>query len=281
MATRECSSRRLRNIVSPSRARPMTPVCTWHWPTRFTTCTNSASRSMNCKSPTNSLPIMVPSTHSWRWPMPSLAIASRACSVLGEQDAAMERFERALTAPDSDRTSVRLAVARLMMKKSETDDARRQIALALMESAKGRTPPPNGNQLLQAADLFLAMHEYQLAETYFQRALAAGGSETSVRLGLANTYLALGDSPRAEGQLNSISQNLTDSEPSYQYLLTRANVFRQQHQNARALTAFAQAAESAGEDPTAERELLRAGGDEGLRINRNVSLLGDFSVAPI
>ena len=204
-----------------------------------------------------------------------------ALSVLGEQDAAMERFERALTAPDSDRTSVRLAVARLMMKKSETDDARRQIALALMESAKGRTPPPNGNQLLQAADLFLAMHEYQLAETYFQRALAAGGSETSVRLGLANTYLALGDSPRAEGQLNSISQNLTDSEPSYQYLLTRANVFRQQHQNARALTAFAQAAESAGEDPTAERELLRAGGDEGIRINHTVSLHSDFSVAPI
>src|SRR5258708_6528157 len=131
-----------------------------------------------------------------------------ALSLLGEQDAPMERFERALTPPDSDRTSVRLAVARLMMKKSETDDARRQIALALMESAKGRTPPPNGNQLLQAADLFLAMHEYQLAETYFQRALAAGANETRVPLGLANTYLALGDTPRAEGQLNSISQNL-------------------------------------------------------------------------
>ncbi|MFY9559340.1 MAG: tetratricopeptide repeat protein [Terriglobales bacterium] len=204
-----------------------------------------------------------------------------ALSLLGEQDAALERFERALTAPESDRISVRLAVARLMMKKDETDDARRQIALALMESAKGRTPPATGNQLMQAADLFLGMHEYQLAETYFQRALAAGASETSVRLGLANTYLALGDTPRAEGQINSISRNLTDSEPSYQYLLTRANVFRQQHQNARALTAFAQAAESAGEDPTAERELLRAGGDEGIRINHTVSLHSDFSVAPI
>jgi len=46
-----------------------------------------------------------------------------------------------------------------------------------------------------------------------------------------------------------------------------------------ALTAFAQR-QSAGEDPT-RREMLRTGGDEGLRINRNVSLLGDFSVAPI
>src|SRR5262249_18369933 len=160
-------------------------------------------------------------------------------------------------------------------------DARRQITLALMEVASGRTVAPTGGQLLQAGDLFLAMHEYELAETYFQRALAAGASETGVRLGLANTYLALGDTPRAEGQLTVITRNLTDSEPSYQYLLTRANVYRQQHQNARALTAFAQAAQFAGEDPTAEREMLRASGDEGIRINRNISLLGDFSVLPI
>ena len=204
-----------------------------------------------------------------------------ALSLLGDGDAAMQRFERALTAPASDRISVRLAVAQLMMNKGDSDGARRQIGLALMEAASGRTTPPTGNQLLQAADLFLGMHEYQLAETYFLRALSAGASETSVRLGLANTYLALGDTPRADAQLTSISHNLTDSEPSYQYLLTKANVFRQQHQNARALTAFAQAAESAGEDPSAERELLRAGGDEGIRINRSVSLLSDFSVAPI
>jgi tetratricopeptide (TPR) repeat protein len=168
-----------------------------------------------------------------------------------------------------------------MMNKGEADGARRQIGLALMEAASGRTAPPTGNQLLQAADLFLAMHEYQLAETYFQRALAVGAPETSVRLGLTNTYLGLGDTPRAEAQLNLVSRNSTDSETSYQYLLAEANVFRQQHQNARALTAFAQAAESAGEDTTAERELLRAGGDEGIRINRKVSLLSDFSVAPI
>lgn len=204
-----------------------------------------------------------------------------ALNLLGEQDAAMERFERALTAPDSDRIGVRLAIGRLMMDKGETDDAHRQVALALMEAASGRTSPPTGNQLLQTADLFLAMHEYQLAETYFQRALAAGASETSVRVGLANTYLALGDTPRAEGQLSAISRSQTDSEPSYQYLLARAAAYRQQHQNAQALTAFAQAAQAAGEDQTAEREMLRAGGDEGIRINHTVSLLSDFSVAPV
>ena len=204
-----------------------------------------------------------------------------ALNLLGDRDAAMERFERALTAPESDRINVRLAVARLMMNNGDPDGARRQIGLALMEAASGRTPPPTGNQLLQAADLFLGMHEYQLAETYFQRSLAAGAAETSVRLGLANAYLALGDTPRAEAQLNSISRNLADSEPNYQYLLTKANVFRQLHQNTQALTAFAQAAESAGEDPTAQQELLHAGGDEGIRVNRTLSLLSDFSVAPI
>jgi tetratricopeptide (TPR) repeat protein len=204
-----------------------------------------------------------------------------ALSLLGEQEAAMERFERTLTAPDSDRISARLAVARLMLSKGETDDAHRQIALALMEAASGRTAAPTGSQLMQAGDLFLAMHDYQLAETYFQRALAAGASETSVRLGLANTYLALGDTPRAEGQLSAISRDPNDSDLSYQYLLARANVYRQQHQSARALTAFAQATQSAGEDTTAEREMLRAGGDEGIRINHMLSLHSDFSVAPI
>jgi len=205
-----------------------------------------------------------------------------ALNILGERDAAMERFERALTAPDSDRISVRLAIARLMMNSGETDDARRQVTLALMEAASGRTSPPTGTQLTQMADVFLALHEYELAETYFQRALAAGAPETNVRIGLANTYLALGDTPRAEGQLTAVSRNLSDSdEANYQYLMTKANLYRQQHQNVRALTAFAQAAESAGEDPTAEREMLRAGGDEGIRINKTVSLLSDFSVAPI
>src|SRR5258705_1221269 len=113
----------------------------------------------------------------------------------------MTRFERALTADDSDRIGVRLAIAGLMVNKGESEDAKRQVTLALMEVASGHSSPPTGSQLLEAANLFLGMHEYELAETYYQRALAAGASETSVRLGLANTYLALGDTPRAEGQL--------------------------------------------------------------------------------
>ncbi len=206
---------------------------------------------------------------------------AEALSLVGETDKATQRMERALMAPESDRVAVRLAAARLMMNKGEADESRHQIALALMESASGRTLPPTGNQLMQAADLFLDLHDYELAERYYQRALAAGAPEATVRLGLANTYLALGDTPRADGQLASISRGLVDSDPSYQYLLAKATLLRQQHRSAQALTAFAQAASAAGQDLTAEQEMLRTAGDEGLRINRALSFRSDFSMAPI
>ena len=204
----------------------------------------------------------------------------QALSLLGDQKAAMERFEKALTSPNSDRVSVRLAIAQLMASQDHSDDARRQIALALMEARTGETLPATGEQLMEAADVFLGMHDYQLAQSYFQRALAAGAPDAAVRIGMANTYLALGDTTRAQGQLSVISSS-ADSEPSYQYLLTKANVLRQEHQNTQALTAFAQAANAAGEDQTAAQDLLQAGANEGLRLNRRVSFLSDFSVAPI
>lgn len=205
---------------------------------------------------------------------------AEALTILGSDKEALQRFERALTVPRADRVGVRLEVARLMLAKGEIDDARRQIVLALMESASGRTLPPTGAQLLEAGNLFLSMHEYQLAETYFLRALRAGGSETAVRVGLANTYLALGDTPRAEAQLSAVNQDGA-SDSSYQLLLARAHMLRQKRQNVQALSAFALASEAAGEDGTAAREMLQASGDEGLRVTRNLSVLSDFSVAPI
>ena len=208
-------------------------------------------------------------------------VTGEALSVLGEQKAAMDRFERALTAPGSDRVSVRLAIARLMMNKGEMDDTRRQITLALMESAVGRAAPPSGIELMQSADLFLGMHEYPLAETYFQRALAAGANEMDVRVGLANAYLALGDTPRAQAQLDIVSKGQNEEDLSYPYFLARANELRQLRQNAQALTAFAQAADAAGEDQAADTEMLRASADEGLRINHTLSFLSDYSLSPI
>jgi len=209
-----------------------------------------------------------------------LVSTGQALSLLADQKGAMERFERALAVPDSDRISVRLAIAQVMATEGHTDDARRQIALALIEGQTEETLPATGEQLMEAADVFLGMHDYELAQTYLQRALAAGAPETSVRIGLANTYLALGDTVRAQDQLSLISSS-ADNEPGYQYLLAKANVLRQEHKNTQALTAFAQAANAGGEHQTAEHELLQAGANEGLRINPRVSVLSDVSVEPI
>lgn len=203
-----------------------------------------------------------------------------ALSILGDQDAAMERFRKALTAPGSDRISVRMAIAQVMAHQGHEDDARRQIALALMEAETGETEPATGEQLIQAADIFRGIHDYQLSQTYLERARAVGASETSVRLGMANNYMAIGDTARAQGELAAIGQD-ADNDPDYQFLLAQANIYRQEHRNDQALTAFAQASDAAGDDPTAENSLLMAGANEGLRINPTVSLLSDFSVQPI
>jgi tetratricopeptide (TPR) repeat protein len=203
-----------------------------------------------------------------------------ALSTLGDQAAAMERFRKALDALDSDRVSVRLAIAQLMAGQGHSDDAERQIALAQLEGDAGDTSPPSGGQFIAAADVFRSMHEYELSQSYLQRAKAAGAPDSEVRIGLANNYLALGDTARAQAELSAVSAS-TDSAPDYQYLLAEANVYRQQHHDAQALTSFAQASNAAGEDQTAQQALLQAGADEGLRITPILSVLSDFSVEPI
>ncbi len=203
-----------------------------------------------------------------------------ALSTLGDQRSAMERFQKALTTPNSNRVGVRLAIAQLMAQQDHTGDAERQIGLALMEAAAGETAPPTGDQFIAAADVFREMHEYQLSQTYLERAKAAGASDTSVRVGLANNYLALGDTARAAAELSAVRHG-ADSEADYQYLLAEANVYQQEHQGSQALTAFAQAASAAGEDQAAELNLLQAGANEGYRVNPKLSLLGNFLVQPI
>jgi len=64
-------------------------------------------------------------------------------------------------------------------------------------------------------------------------------------------------------------------------LLAEANVLRQEHHDAQALTSFAQASNAEGEDQTAEQGLLQAGADEGMRVTSHLSLLSDTAVEPI
>lgn len=202
-----------------------------------------------------------------------------ALNTLGDQKAAMERFRQALIAPESDRVTVRLAIAQLMAQRGEQEDAERQIALAQMEGDAGVTAQPTGEQLIAAADVFRGLHDYQLSQNYLGRAKQAGAPDTAVRLGLANNYLALGDTRRASAELSALKS--TTDEPDYQVLLAQASLYQQEHQNTLALTAFAQAANAAGDDQTAQQSLLVTSGNEGVRVTPELSLLSNFSVAPI
>lgn len=202
----------------------------------------------------------------------------QALSTIGDQKGAMERFRKALSTPHSDRVAVRLAIAHVMAQQNRTEDAERQIALAFMEAEAGTTAPATGSEFIQAADIFRQLHEYDLSITYLGRARAAGAPDITVRTGMANTYLAVGDVTRAAAELAAVSSE--DSESDYQYLLAQAGVYRQQHQGAQALTAFAQAASAAGEDQSAQQSLLAAGASEGYMLNPRLSVLGNFSVQP-
>ncbi len=210
----------------------------------------------------------------------TLISTGQALSTLGDRRAAMERFSRALTMPGSNRVSTRLAIAQVQAQQGQSEDAERQIALALMEAEAGETTPPTGSQFIAAADVFRTLHDYQLSQTYLQRAKSAGAPAAEVRIGLANNYLALGDTTRAQAELAAVSAT-ADSSSDYQYLLAEASVLRQQHHSAEALTSFAQASNAEGEDQTAQQALLQAGADEGMRITPHISLLSDFSVDPI
>ncbi len=209
-----------------------------------------------------------------------LLATGNALLILGDREAAMERFTRALDAPDSDRVEARLAIARSMQREGEWDAAREQVSLAFAESRIGEASPITVDHLLQAGDLFLRMQDFELAEKMFKRARAAGAADEIVAIALANTYLARGDNLNAEAELASLG-NPADYQDNYDYMLAQANIYRQRHQDVNALTAFAHANTIAGEDDVAGRQLEELAGQEGLRLNQRFSVLSDVSFAPI
>ena len=203
-----------------------------------------------------------------------------ALSILGDKQGAMDRFSKALLLLPSDRVNVRITIAKEMAKQGQADDAERQIALAQMEVEAKDAEPPTGEQYLAIAGVLQQLHEYALAETYLERAKDAGAPITAVRISLANSYLAIGETRRAAAELAAVKQT-DDSELDYQYLLAEASLYEQEHRSTEALSSFAAAASDAGEDPTAEEGLLNTGGSEGYRLNPSISVLSNLVVQPI
>ena len=222
-----------------------------------------------------------PAHHFGPSPLSTIYVETgQALNTIGEQDAALQRFTKALEVPRADRVSVRLALAETMAEQGHEDDAERQIALGLMEAGTGETAPVSANQFIEAANVLRGMHNYDLSQTYLERARRAGAPDPAVRIGMANNYLALGDTLRAKAELDAVKAS-SDGDPDYQFLLAQANVFRQEHRGAQAQTSFAQATSAEGEDQTAEQGLLETGGEEGLTITPKVSVLSDVAVQPI
>ena len=131
-----------------------------------------------------------------------------ALLILGDRDAAMQRFSRALDVPNGDRIGVRLAIAEVFLRQGHYDDARRQIALGFAEARLDESPV-TPDDIVEAASIFLAMHDFDLAETYFDKARLAGANPRTVQVGLANTYLAEGETHKAEDALDNLGSART------------------------------------------------------------------------
>jgi len=200
-----------------------------------------------------------------------------ALLTLGDRQAAMERFTRALQAPDGNRVEARLAIARLFGRQGKNDDARQQISLSLAEARIGEAEPVSADNLIEAGNLLLAMNDFDLASRYFQRAKTAGAADEVVALGMANTFVAQGQTEQAQNALAAIGNPETFKD-NYDYSLTMGNIYRQRHDNSRAMLAFAHASELGGGDEIAQRSMQETAGQEGIRVTKKITVDSDFDM---
>jgi tetratricopeptide (TPR) repeat protein len=210
----------------------------------------------------------------------TLMATGSALLILGNRDAAMQRFSRALDIPNGDRLGVRLAIAQVFLRQGHYDDARRQVALGFAE-ARLDSSPVTPDDIVEAAGIFLAMHDFNLAETYFDKARLTGANPRTVAVGLANTYLAEGETRKAEDALNNLGPP-SDYRDDYDYMMAEANLYRQRQDTVQALSAFAQASSVAGQEDltTAQTAQFELASEEGRQINQDVSLAPEALFAP-
>jgi len=211
-----------------------------------------------------------------------LTATGDALLTLGDRDAAMQRFARALDVPGGDRIGVRLAISQIFIHQGRTDEARRQIALGFAESRLFPDSPVAGEDYAAAANQFLAMHDFDLAESYFNKAQLAGVNNRTVAIGLANTYLAEGNTEKAGTALASLGSP-NDFRDDYDYMMASANLYRQRQDSLHSLAAFAQASTVAGEEDHGIAEIgqYTAAEQQGRQVlNENVSFVPEASFRP-
>ena len=200
-----------------------------------------------------------------------------ALLTLGDRQGAMERFARALQAPDADKVATRLLIAKVFVREGKYDDAREQIALGFAESRVGESEPVTADDLVEAANVFLSMNDYDLARGYFERAGNAGAADEVVAVGMANAYLAQGKANEAQVQLAALG-NAADNRQNYDYLLAMGRFYNQRRQTRQALYTFAHASEIAADDPVADREMQEVAEQEGMPVTNKISVGSDFQM---
>jgi tetratricopeptide (TPR) repeat protein len=210
-----------------------------------------------------------------------LTATGDALLTLGDRNGAMQRFSRALDVPSGDRIGIRLAIAQIFLRQGHDDEARRQIALGFAEARMFPDSPVNADDFAEAAGLFLAMHDFDLAENYFAKAQLAGASSRTVGIGLTNTYLAEGNTRKAEQSLASLGP-ASEYSDDYDYMMARANLYRQRQDPLHSLAAFAQASTVAGEEDRGAAEISQyaEADQEGRQINDRVSFVPEAFASP-
>lgn len=211
---------------------------------------------------------------------PVLLNTGSALLTSGDQSAAMQRFSRALDAPDANRVEGRLLFARVFVREHKYSAAQQQVALAFAESRVGEASPVTADNFIEAANLFLAMNDFDLARRYFERARKAGAADEVVAIGMANSAIAEGKTSDAQSELAKLG-NPADYSNNFDYTMAQANIYRQQHQQFHAMTAFARANQLGGEDDTAEFAMQQAAAEQGMQVNQKLSVASDVLVHPI
>ena len=207
--------------------------------------------------------------------------AGDALLATGDRDAAMRYFSRALEDPGSNEVGIRLAIANIFERQGRWQDAHREIGLAFAEARVSDTAEVTPDDLVEAANTLLAMHDFDLATAYFTKARAAGADEGSVSIGLANAYLAQGDTRQADVELARV-RGTGAYDNDYEYLMAEGTLYRQRQDTVHALSTFAQASNVGGVDDRhiVDNAQYEVADEEGRPITKNVSLFSDASFSP-
>jgi tetratricopeptide (TPR) repeat protein len=206
-----------------------------------------------------------------------LLVTADALRILGRRDRAMTTYARALESSDEDRLQVRLALARLFAEEGKTADAQQQVALGFAEARVAPTDVTSADDYLNAADILMSIHEYPLAQRMYGRAQALGADDTSVAVGMANAWLALGDTRSAELQLASLPDD-PERKKNFEFLVAQGNVYRQLGKNDRALANFALANQLDPQDPAIRATEMELAEEEGRPITDHLGMGSDVRV---